>query len=297
MGIVTEQPFETFPQGFPKNIIQKFVEEIGKSILGNVVSSGTTLLEVFGDEHIRTGLPIIYTSADSVLQIAAHEDVIPLETLYKYCIIARDILRDSVHIGRVIARPFKGSSGAYYRTENRKDFLISAPKKTILTILQDNSIPVLAIGKIVDIFDGTGITTSIHTNNNAEGIQAIINESRNMQDGLIFANLVDYDMLFGHRRDVKGYADALEEFDDAIFEIINCLNDKDCLIITADHGCDPSFLGTDHTREYIPILIYGKSIMPRNGGIRKSFADVGATILHLFGIDNPFDSKSILYKE
>lgn len=294
MGVVTERPFETFPHGFPASIIENYEKEIGIHVLGNVVSSGTLLLDEFGDAHVATGKPIVYTSADSVFQIAAHEDIIPVEALYQYCLAAKNLfLKNNLRIGRVIARPFKGVSGSYYRTENRKDFLVHAPQNTVLTHLKDHGISTTSIGKIVDIFGGIGITKSVHTGNNAEGINAIIQEGK-CQDGFIFANLVDYDMLFGHRRDVVGYAKALEQFDQRLPEIVECLNEEDVLIITADHGCDPAFQGTDHTREYIPILLYGKNYTPGNAGIRASFADVGATILKLFHLPNPFQAKSIL---
>ncbi|MBE6991523.1 MAG: phosphopentomutase [Ruminococcaceae bacterium] len=284
MGEVTEKPFSTFENGFPAEIIGQFEALIGRKVIGNEVASGTEIIQRLGDEHVKTGYPIVYTSADSVFQIAAHEDVVPLETLYHWCHLAREMFDNgTTAIGRVIARPFVGSSGSYTRTSNRHDYAAMPVKKTVPEILTQHGISVIGVGKTYDIFSGSGFSETNPTTGNADGIAKTIRFARE-KDGFIFVNLIDYDMLYGHRRDLFGYASALEEFDKAIPEIMDALGDG-LLIITADHGCDPTYTGTDHTREYIPILLWHKNIVPGDAGIRKTFADVGATVLNAFGIE------------
>lgn len=286
-GFVNESPFKTYPNGFPKEMIEEFKKKTGlKGTLYNGVGSGTDLLEKYGEEHIKTGFPIIYTSADSVFQIAAHEDVIPVEKLYEICKIAREMLnKEEYNIGTVIARPFIGDkSDNITRTYNRKDFESSKFGKTMLDVLYENKDEVVAIGKIQDLFTGRGIKKAIHTEGNADGIEKTIQEIKNNKSAkLIFTNLVDFDMLYGHRNNVEGYAKALEYFDSKLPEIMQEVNDDDLLIITADHGNDPSTPSTDHDREYIPILIYGKGIKKGvNLGIRETYADISATILDIY---------------
>lgn len=286
-GFVNESPFKTYPNGFPKEMIEEFKKKTGlKGTLYNGVGSGTDLLEKYGEEHIKTGFPIIYTSADSVFQIAAHEDVISVERLYEICRIAREMLnKEEYNIGTVIARPFIGDkSDNFKRTYNRKDFESSKFGKTMLDVLCENEDEVVAIGKIQDLFTGRGIKKAIHTEGNADGIEKTIQEIKNNKSAkLIFTNLVDFDMLYGHRNNVEGYAKALEYFDSKLPEIMQEMNDDDLLIITADHGNDPSTPSTDHDREYIPILIYGKNIKQGvNIGIRETYADISATILDIY---------------
>lgn len=286
-GFVNESPFKTYPNGFPKEMIEEFKEKTGlEGTLYNGVGSGTDLLEKYGEEHIKTGYPIIYTSADSVFQIAAHEDIIPVEKLYEICKIAREMLnKEEYNIGTVIARPFIGDkSENFKRTYNRKDFESSKFGKTMLDVLYENKDEVVAIGKIQDLFTGRGIKKAIHTEGNADGIEKTIQEIKNNKFAkLIFTNLVDFDMLYGHRNNVEGYAKALEYFDSKLPEIMQEMNDDDLLIITADHGNDPSTPSTDHDREYIPILIYGKDIKQGvNLGIRETYADISATILDIY---------------
>lgn len=286
-GFVNESPFKTYPNGFPKEMIEEFKEKTGlEGTLYNGVGSGTDLLEKYGEEHIKTGYPIIYTSADSVFQIAAHEDVIPVDRLYEICKIAREMLnKEEYNIGTVIARPFIGDKpNNFKRTYNRKDFESSKFGKTMLDVLYENKDEVVAIGKIQDLFTGRGIKKAIHTEGNADGIEKTIQEIKNNKSAkLIFTNLVDFDMLYGHRNNVEGYAKALEYFDSKLPEIMQEMNDDDLLIITADHGNDPSTPSTDHDREYIPILIYGKDIKQGvNLGIRETYADISATILDIY---------------
>lgn len=295
-GIILKEPFPTFPNGFPDELISKYEELIGIKILGNKVASGTTILEELGEEHINTGYPIVYTSADSVFQIAAHEEVIPVDRLYELCEIARGILIDKYAVGRVIARPFVGKSGSFVRTSNRRDFSIKPIEETMLDIIKKAGLEVMAIGKIEDIFSGQGITKSVHTVDNMNGVDNTIKYIKEHNRGLIFTNLVDFDMKYGHRNNVEGYARALEEFDNRLPEIIDCLNEDEILIITADHGCDPTTVSTDHSREYIPVLIYGKKIKRGiNIGIRNTFADIGATILDLLGLERLNNGESFAH--
>lgn len=284
-GLILERPFPVYPDGFPPELIRAYEERIGRKVLGNKVASGTAIIEELGEQHMATGLPIVYTSADSVFQIAAHEEIIPLEELYRICRIARELLTGEHAVGRVIARPFTGGPGNFKRTMNRHDFSLKPPGQTVLNLLKDNGIPVIAIGKIRDIFDGEGITDSIPTKGNTDGMEQIINMLNSVTGGLIFANLVDFDMLYGHRNNPRGYAEALEELDLRLPELLKLLREEDVLIITADHGCDPTTPSTDHSREYVPLLVYGKTL--RGGidlGVRETFADVAATIAESFGL-------------
>lgn len=293
-GVIVEKAFPTYPNGFPQEIIEKFEEAIGKKILANYPASGTEIINKLGDEHLKTGCPIIYTSADSVFQIAAHEDVVPLEKLYEMCEIARNILVGKHAVARVIARPFTGTSGNYVRTKNRKDFSIVPIRKTLLDYVSESGMEVAAVGKIEDIFCNRGITKKVHTRVNSEGIDETINYLREDFGGLIFTNLVDYDMLYGHRNDVDGFAKALEEFDERIPQIIDAMNDDDLLFITADHGCDPTTPSTDHSREYIPLLIYNKNIKRTNLLTRQTYSDIAATIAQYLGIDSELNGTSFL---
>lgn len=285
-GIWIDKPFPTYPKGFPKEIIEEFESKIGRKVLGNCVASGTVIIQELGDEHMKTGYPIVYTSADSVFQIACHEDIIPIEEQYRYCEIAREILQGDNGVGRVIARPFIGSNGHYTRTERRKDFSLPPIAPTLLDYVSKASLTVSAVGKIEDIFCNRGITQSVHTHTNAEGIEQTIKYIENAPDGLIFTNLVDTDMLYGHRNDVEGFGKSLQYFDDNLPRIINAMSDDDILFITADHGCDPTTPSTDHSREYVFLLGYGKNIKPHNIGIRKTYADLAKTIANYFNIEN-----------
>lgn len=285
-GIWLDKPFPTYPTGFPKEIIEKFENKIGTKTLGNYAASGTVIIQDLGNEHIKTGYPIVYTSADSVFQIAAHEDIVPVEKLYKYCEIAREILQGENGVGRVIARPFIGSEGNFTRTERRKDFSLAPIAPTLLDYVSDFGLTVSAVGKIEDIFCNKGITQSVHTHTNSEGIEQTIEYIKTAPDGLIFTNLVDTDMLYGHRNNVKGFAEALQYFDDKLPEIINSMSNEDILFITADHGCDPTTPSTDHSREYVFLLGYGKNIKPKNIGIRKTYSDLAKTIANYLGVKN-----------
>ena len=288
-GFILKKGFKTYPNAFPKKMIEEFIQKTGvKGILCNEVGSGTEILKRFGEEQIKTGYPIIYTSADSVFQIAAHEDVIPVEKLYEICKIARQILnKPEYNVGTVIARPFIGNSkDNFIRTYHRKDFESEIFGKTMLDVIKENNQDVIAIGKIQDLFVGRGITKAIHTNGNIEGIEKTIEELNNNTTGLIYTNLVDFDMLYGHRNDIVGYAKALEYFDNKLPEIMKAMKPNDMLIITADHGNDPSTPSTDHDREYVPILVYGEQI--KKGidlGIRLTFADISATILDILNLE------------
>jgi len=300
-GLKLTEPFPTFPKGFPIDLIKSIEAAIGMSTIGNEVASGTEIIQRLGDMHVKNGMPIIYTSADSVLQIAAHEEVISLSKQYEICSIVRNIMKGPYGVGRIIARPFKGSSGAYFRTENRKDFSLKPLGKTMLDYIKENDMEVIAVGKIEDIFAKQGITESIHTRSNLEGIDKTIEYIRGSSKGIIFTNLVDFDMLYGHRNDVAGYAKAIMEFDRKVPDIIEAMKDEDILIITADHGCDPTTSSTDHSREYIPILLYGKRIKDNiNIGVRDCFCDIGATILDILNIKNKIEGssfKSLIYRE
>jgi phosphopentomutase len=294
-GIILEKPFPIFTEnGFPKEFIETFEKAIGTKTLGNISASGTAIIDELGDEHIATGHPIVYTSADSVFQIAMHEGIIPIERQYEICKIAREMLVGEFEVGRVIARPFEGKSGNYKRTGRRKDYAI-LPPETVLDVLKAEEKDVYAIGKINDIFAEKGISRYKKTATNLEGLKDTIVAIKNPKESFVFTNLVDFDMLFGHRRDVIGYAKCLEEFDRFLPEILNNLHENDLLIITADHGNDPTHLGSDHTREYIPILNIGKNIKKGvNIGIRNSFADIAATIAEYLEVDYKTQGKSYL---
>lgn len=295
MGIVLEKPFPTYPHGFPLDLIEKFEEAIGVSTLGNIPASGTEIIEELGEEHIRKGFPIVYTSADSVFQIAAHEEIIPPERLYEMCRIARSILIGDHAVGRVIARPFIGEPGSFERTRKRQDFSLDPIYETVLENAVQQGLEVKAVGKIIDIFNNKGITQAIHTKDNMDGVDRTINFIKEDFEGIIFTNLIDFDMLYGHRNDVDGYARALVELDGRIPEILGVLKEDDILIITADHGCDPTRPGTDHSREYVPLLVYGIGLRQNiDLGIRDTFADLGATISEFLGIPAPREGRSFL---
>lgn len=284
-GVVLSSPFPTYPDGFPPEVIDAFERRIGRQTIGNYPASGTEIIKDLGEEHVRTGKPIVYTSADSVFQIAAHEAVIPLDELYRMCQIARELLTGRHAVGRVIARPFVGQPGAFQRTEGRKDYSLEPTGVTILDAVKAAGQEVMAVGKIEDIFAFRGLTQSKHTGNNMAGVDAIVEFLSGQDRGLIFANLVDFDSLYGHRNDTPGYAAALQAFDRRLPEIVARLRPDDVLIITADHGNDPTTPGTDHTRERVPILIYGQAIRADHVlGTRSSFADVAATIAELLGV-------------
>ncbi|MGI6705498.1 MAG: phosphopentomutase [Clostridia bacterium] len=296
-GIVLDKAFPTYPDGFPMDIIHEFESKIHRKILGNYAASGTEIIDELGPEHMKTGYPIVYTSADSVFQIAAHENIIPLEELYDACCIAREILKGEHAVGRVIARPFIGEPGSFRRTGNRKDFSLESPEYTMLDVLKMSGKTVAAVGKIEDIFSSRGITKFNHAKRNIEGIKATIAYMEEDFTGLIFTNLIDFDMLYGHRNDLEGYAKALEEFDSWVPILMDKMGEKDVLIITADHGCDPTTPSTDHSREYVPILVYGQQIKQGiNIGIRKSFSDISATVLDMFHIE-PLKNGTSFYKD
>ncbi len=284
-GIRSDSPLPTYPNGFPQEVIDEFSRLTGRGVLCNKPYSGTVVINEFGDEHVKNGDLIVYTSADSVFQIAAHEDVVPLETLYEYCRMARKMLQGKHGVGRVIARPFVGTNGNYTRTPHRHDFSLEPPAVTMMDQLQAAGYDTLAIGKIKDIFAGKGISEFTYTSGNEEGIEKTLEWMERDFEGLCFINLVDYDMLYGHRRDIDGYAKALAYFDGRLPRIIDKLREDDILMLTADHGCDPGFLKTtDHTREYTPFLMYGKKVTPRNLGTKNTFADIGATVVKYFDV-------------
>lgn len=296
-GLITEKEFPTFPRGFPDALLKRFMEATGcKGVLGNTVASGTAIIQELGDEHRRTGFPIVYTSADSVFQIAADEQVIPLPRLYEICAVTRDrVCIGEFAVGRVIARPFVHSDGRYVRTTHRRDYSLMPPAGTLLDVLSASGIETVSIGKVDDLFAGRGLASRIHTTGNVEGIEAIVRESRRIQRGLIFANLVDFDTLYGHRNDPEGFAGALEEFDRSLPAIIETLREDDLLVLTADHGNDPVTPSTDHSREYVPLLCYTRRrSIGANLGTRSTFADVGKTVAGFFGVDNDLAGTSFL---
>lgn len=290
-GCVSEKPFPTFPNGFPPEIIEKFERATGRRVLCNLPYSGTKVIADYGKEHVETGNLIVYTSADSVFQIAAHEDVVPVEKLYEYCQIARDILTGDFAVGRVIARPFEGNH-PYTRTPRRHDFSLTPPKDTALDILKANGKDVIGVGKIFDIFAGKGLTQSDRKIGNGTDMEITSNYQRGDWNGLCFTNLVDFDMQYGHRRDPEGYTAALNEFDKWLGGFMSEMRSDDVVILTADHGCDPCHIGTDHTREYIPVLVYGNGINPVNLGTRTCFGDIGASVLEMLGVSGKVDGES-----
>lgn len=296
MGLHIEQPFRTFPDGFPDELLQQLEEASGRKVIGNKPASGTAILDELGEEHMKTGALIVYTSADSVLQIAAHEEIVPLEELYRICEVARELTLDEKYmVGRIIARPFIGQPGEFKRTANRHDYALKPFERTVMNELKDAGYDVIAIGKINDIYDGEGVTKAIRTVSNMDGMDKLIESIDTDFTGISFLNLVDFDALYGHRRDPIGYGKALEEYDARLPEVFEKMTDNDLLIITADHGNDPVHHGTDHTREYVPLLAYHKqSEQGRDLGIRKTFADIGATIADNFKVVMPEHGTSFL---
>lgn len=289
MGVVKKEPFPVYPHGFPPEIIKLFSQKIGRPVLGNKPASGTAIIAELGEEHLKTGYPIVYTSADSVFQIAAHQDVVPLTQLYRWCKIARQILSGPYSVARVIARPFVGRPGQFKRTHWRKDFSLPPPGKTVLDFAQEQGVKLLAAGKISEIFAGQGITATVHTKSNKDTFKQVLDymkqTEQEKQKSIIFANLVDFDTLWGHRNDPAGYALGLEEADRELSNVFNLLNQADLLIITADHGCDPTTPSTDHSREYVPVIVYSPSLKKGvNLGVRESFADVGQTLAAALGV-------------
>lgn len=294
-GIVSKNPLPTFPNGFPTEIINEFEKQTGRKVIVNHPYSGTQVIKDYGEEHLKTGALIVYTSADSVFQIAANEAIVSDDELYRYCKIARKILTGKYGVGRVIARPFEGKTAAdFVRTPRRHDFSLEPPRDTMLDVLQKNGKKTIAIGKIYDIFAHRGIDEHYFTENNTQGIAKTLEIAKTDFDGLCYTNLVDCDMLYGHRRDIDGYAKAISEFDECLPRLAGDLRDDDFLIITADHGCDPGFKGTDHTREYVPLLIYSKSIKGKNLGTIDCFGAVADTVLSMFDIKSTLDGKHIL---
>lgn len=292
-GLILDKPFPVYPNGFPDEVIKAFENVLNTKTLGNVVASGTEIIKQLGDEHVKTGYPIIYTSADSVFQIAAHEEVIPIERLYEMCSISRELLTGEHAVGRVIARPFTGTPGNYKRTERRRDYSLDPTGKTILDYAVEKGLKVKAVGKIEDIFNKKGITDAIHTHDNMDGVNITIDYMKEDFEGILFTNLVDFDMLYGHRNDVQGYARALMEFDKRLPEILSNMKAEDILFILADHGCDPTTPSTDHSREYVPLLVYGKGLKQNvNLGVRETFSDVASTIAEYLGIQASFKGKS-----
>ncbi len=298
-GIVSDDPLPTYPGGFPEEILEPFKAATGRGVLANAPWSGTAVIDEYGAEHMRTGDLIVYTSADSVFQIAAHEDIVPIEQLYEYCRIARKLLTGKHGVGRVIARPFVGTPGNFKRTANRHDYSLEPPKDTLLDALQKADLASIGVGKIYDIFAGKGVTEHVYNKSNANGMEHALNYADKDFTGLCFVNLVDFDMLYGHRRDIDGYANALTEFDTWLPSLFEKLTDEDVVMITADHGCDPAYAATtDHTREYVPLLVLGKQVKPVNLGTKTTFADIAATVADLLGVslDTPGTSfaKEIL---
>ncbi len=292
-GIVSPNPLPTYPDGFPEEVLAPFREATGRGVLANAPWSGTEVINVYGDEHMRTGDLIVYTSADSVFQIAAHEALVPPEQLYAYCRIARNILQGKHGVGRVIARPFIGTSGHYTRTTNRHDFSLEPPKPTLLDAVKAAGLDCLAVGKIHDIFAGVGMTEYVYTKGNTDGMEKTLAYAGRDFTGLCFVNLVDFDMLYGHRRDIPGYARALTEFDTWLPRLLEKLGPDDLVMITADHGCDPSYTKTtDHTREYVPLVVAGPRVKPVNLGTRATYADIAATAAELLGVRLDTPGKS-----
>lgn len=292
-GVVSPNPLPTYPDGFPEEVLKPFREATGRGVLANAPWSGTEVINKYGDEHVRTGDLIVYTSADSVFQIAAHEEIVPPEKLYEYCRIARNILRGKHGVGRVIARPFVGSSGNYTRTSNRHDFSLEPPQATMLDAIKDAGLDSIAVGKIFDIFAGQGTTEHVYTKGNTDGMNKTMEYADKDFNGLCFINLVDFDMLYGHRRNIDGYAQALTEFDGWLAKFMEKMGDDDLVMITADHGCDPAYTATtDHTREYVPLLILGNKVKPVNLGTRTCFGNIAATICDILGVKLETEGKS-----
>lgn len=297
MGLVVDTPFQVFPDGFPEELVSELEAKTGRKVIGNKPASGTVIMDELGKEHMETGALIVYTSADSVLQIAAHEDIVPLEEQYKICEIARELtLNEKYMVGRVIARPFIGQPGSFTRTSNRHDYALKPFGRTVMNELKDADIDVIAIGKINDIYDGEGVTEAVRTTSNMDGMDQLIRSMSKDFTGISFLNLVDFDALFGHRRDPEGYGKALEEYDERLPEVLSNLEKDDLLIITADHGNDPIHQGTDHTREYVPLLVYSKKMASgKELPIGKTFANIGATIADNFKVKMPAAGESFLH--
>ncbi len=293
-GLISPDPLPTYPEGFPEEILAPFRAATGRGVLANAPWSGTAVLDEYGEEHLKTGDLIVYTSADSVFQIAAHEDIVPPEQLYEYCRIARKLLQGKHGVGRVIARPFVGTGkGSFKRTANRHDFSLEPPKQTLLDAVKAAGLSSIGVGKIYDIFAGIGTTEHVYNQSNANGMEHILHYADQDFTGLCFVNLVDFDMQFGHRRDIDGYAKALTDFDAWLPKLLEKLGDEDLVMITADHGCDPAYLATtDHTREYVPLLMLGKAVKPVNLGTRASFADIAATVAELLGVEYETPGRS-----
>ncbi len=295
MGLTLKKPFPTYPNGFPPQLIARFEAKIGRKVLGNYPASGTQIIQELGEEHQRSGSPIVYTSADSVFQVAAHEEVIPPQELYQICLRARELLTGEAGVGRVIARPFLGKPGSYWRTTRRKDFSLPPPGDTVLDLLKKDGYPVVGIGKISDLFAGKGLTEVVKAKDNKENMAKVLKVCQRVKRGLIFTNLVDFDMLWGHRNDPQGFAQGLEEFDRWLPDLLKALTLADLLFITADHGCDPTTPSTDHSREWVPLLALGKGIRSGvNLGRRETFADLGATVAEALGIEGTGEGKSFL---
>ena len=292
-GVISNEPLPTYPNGFPIEIIKEFEKRVGRKVLCNKPYSGTEVIKDYGEEHLKTGALIVYTSADSVFQIASHEDIVPVETLYEYCKIARELLVGKHGVGRIIARPFIGKDKSdFKRTANRKDFSLTPPKKTMLDLLKESGLDVLGVGKIYDIFGGRGLTETVKTKSNEDGINTVKRLIDRDFNGLCFINLVDFDSVYGHRNDVLGYTEALNYFDKELGGILDALKNDDVFIITADHGCDPSTPSTDHSREAVPLLIFGSDVKRGNLGVKESFSDLAKTILDLFGVENSLNGKT-----
>lgn len=292
-GVPLDQPFPVYPHGFPDEVINSFEAYVGKPVLGNMAASGTEIINHLGELHLETGRPIVYTSADSVFQVAAHEDVVPVETLYQWCMKARrEILQGKHAVGRVIARPFQGSAGHFFRTENRKDFSLPPPAPTLLDFVSQAGLEVRVVGKVYDIFSGQGITRHRQDRGNRAIMSSLMECIEEPFPGVIWATLVDFDMLYGHRNDAEGFLGALEVFDRFLQAFLHRLREEDVLFITADHGCDPTFTGTDHTREYVPLLVYGPQVKAKSLGTRESFADLGATVADLLGVNASLEGTS-----
>ena len=293
-GIVSPEPLPTYPDGFPEEVLEPFRQATGRGVLANAPWSGTAVIDEFGDEHVKTGNLIVYTSADSVFQIAAHEEVVPIEQLYEYCKIARAQLKGKHGVGRVIARPFIGTSGAYKRTSNRHDYSLEPSKDTLLDVLKAKGFDSIGVGKIYDIFAGRGTTEHVYNTSNANGMEHAMHYAKQDFTGLCFVNLVDFDMLYGHRRNVEGYVQALNEFDAWLPGFLAQLGDEDVVMITADHGCDPGYAATtDHTREYVPLLVIGKGVKPVNLGTRLGFDLVAATVADVLGVTMDVEAQSL----
>ena len=285
-GVVLQKPLPTYPHGFPADLVAQFEQAIGRKVIGNTVASGTEIIQVFGEEHMRTGFPILYTSADSVFQVAAHQDIIPLETLYKMCETARSLLTGENAVGRVIARPFLGTPGAFKRTEHRRDFSLAPLGTTLLDQMKKAGKDVIGLGKIEDLFAGRGLTQADHTETNHDGMAATLHWLERNFEGLLFVNLVEFDMLWGHRRDSQGYAQALRDVDSWFAQVQQAMRPEDVIFFTADHGVDPTYRGTDHTRECVPLLAYGQPLRAGvNLGTRSTFADLGQTLAQVFGVE------------